>query len=77
MGYFKRSDIPFYYALADAFTIGDAYHSSIFGPTTPNRMHLFTGTSGLAVGNDGIQVAYNNDDGNVTSGKKLQLPVKK
>jgi phospholipase C len=67
MGYFKRSDIPFYYALADAFTIGDAYHSSIFGPTTPNRMHMFTGTSGLTVGNDGIQVAYNDDDGNVTS----------
>ncbi len=67
MGYFKRNDIPFYYALADAFTIGDAYHSSIFGPTTPNRMHLFTGTSGLSVGNEGIQVTTNGDDGNNTS----------
>src|SRR6202012_1386528 len=28
MGYFTRADIPFYYALADAFTICDAYHCS-------------------------------------------------
>lgn len=67
MGYFKRSDIPFYYALADAFTIGDAYYASIFGPTDPNRMHLFTGTSGLSVGNKGKQVVHNDDDGNETS----------
>ncbi|BBB61716.1 hypothetical protein UNDKW_3443 [Undibacterium sp. KW1] len=26
MGYFDRGDLPFYYALADAFTICDAYH---------------------------------------------------
>jgi phospholipase C len=25
-GYFKRQDIPFHYALADAYTVGDAYH---------------------------------------------------
>ena len=50
MGYFTRADLPFYYALADAFTICDAYHCSIFGPTNPNRMFLFTGTSGLNVG---------------------------
>src|SRR6185312_2146635 len=47
MGYFKRHDIPFYHALADAFTICDAYHCSVFGPTTPNRLHLWSGTSGL------------------------------
>jgi len=37
MGYFDRGDLPFYYALADAFTICDAYHCSIFGPTDPGR----------------------------------------
>ena len=47
MGHFTRADLPFYYALADAFTICDAYHCSIFGPTNPNRLYLFTGTSGL------------------------------
>jgi len=53
MGYFTREDLPFYYALADAFTVCDAYHSSIFGPTNPNRQFLFTGTSGLAAGQSG------------------------
>jgi phospholipase C len=38
MGYYKRSDIPFYYALADAFTICDGYHCSVIGPTDPNRL---------------------------------------
>ncbi len=62
MGYFTRADIPFHHALADAFTICDGYHCSIFGPTNPNRMYLFTGTSGLAVGDDGPQVAANPPD---------------
>jgi phospholipase C len=59
MGYFTRDDIPFYYALADAFTICDAYHCSIFGPTNPNRLFLFTGTNGLSIGNDGLQAIEN------------------
>lgn len=25
-GYFKRQDLPYHYALADAYTVGDAYH---------------------------------------------------
>jgi phospholipase C len=44
MGYHKRADIPFQFALAEAFTICDAYHCSVFGPTWPNRMYLMTGT---------------------------------
>ena len=44
MGYFTRTDLPFYYALADAFTICDGYHCSILGPTHPNRYYLMTGT---------------------------------
>ena len=46
MGYFTRNDLPFNYALADAFTICDGYHQSILGPTSPNRMYFWTGTSG-------------------------------
>ncbi|MYM97015.1 phosphocholine-specific phospholipase C [Duganella vulcania] len=45
MGYFDRGDLPFYYALADAFTICDAYHCSVFGATDPNRMYSLTGSS--------------------------------
>ncbi len=44
MGYHTRADIPFQFALAEAFTICDAYHCSVFGPTWPNRMCLMTGT---------------------------------
>lgn len=44
MGYYTRDDIPFQFALAEAFTICDAYHCSLFGPTWPNRMYWMTGT---------------------------------
>lgn len=44
MGYYTRADIPFQFALAEAFTICDAYHSSLMGPTWPNRMYWMTGT---------------------------------
>jgi phospholipase C len=44
MGYHIRADIPFQFALAEAFTICDAYHSSVLGPTWPNRMYWMTGT---------------------------------
>ncbi len=68
MGYFTRADLPFYYALTDAFTVCDAYHCSIFGPTNPNRLFLFTGTSGLAAGHDGPVVVTNlPDDENDTA----------
>ena len=49
MAHYTRNDIPFHYALADAFTICDAYHCSVFGSTDPNRYHMWTGW----VGNDG------------------------
>jgi phospholipase C len=44
MSYFERSDLPFYYALADAFTICDAYHCSVIGPTMPNRLYSWSAT---------------------------------
>lgn len=49
MSYLTRDDIPFHYALADAFTVCDAYYCSFFGPTDPNRYHMWSGW----VGNDG------------------------
>jgi phospholipase C len=44
LGYYKREDLPFYYALADAFTICDQNFCSSLTATTPNRLHLWTGT---------------------------------
>jgi phospholipase C len=49
MAHLTRSDIPFHYALADAFTVCDAYYCSLLGPTDPNRYHMWTGWAG----NDG------------------------
>jgi phospholipase C len=49
MAYLTRDDIPFHYALADAFTVCDAYHCSLMGPTDPNRYYMWTGYTG----NDG------------------------
>ncbi len=49
MAHLTRNDIPFHFALADAFTVCDAYHCSFLGATDPNRYHMWTGW----VGNDG------------------------
>lgn len=42
MGYYTAADLPFYYALADAFTICDQYHCSVIGPTDPNRCYTMS-----------------------------------
>src|SRR6478736_4458634 len=44
MGHFTRHDIPFYYALADAFTVCDQHFCGSLTGTTPNRLHFWTGT---------------------------------
>jgi phospholipase C len=53
MGYYERADLPFYYALADNFTLCDAYHCSILGPTHPNRLMANSGTIDPAGTNGG------------------------
>jgi phospholipase C len=49
MAYHTRADLPYQFALADAFTVCDNYHCSLMGPTDPNRYHMWTGWTG----NDG------------------------
>lgn len=44
MAHLTRADLPFHYALADAYTVCDAYFASVLGPTNPNRLYAFTGT---------------------------------
>jgi phospholipase C len=39
MAYYTRNDLPYYYALADAFTLCDNYFCSVMGPTDPNRLY--------------------------------------
>jgi phospholipase C len=45
MGYYRREDIPFQFALAEAFTICDAYHCSLMTGTDPNRIVSFSGSN--------------------------------
>lgn len=66
MGYFKRGDIPYYYALADAFTLCEAYHQSMMGPTNPNRLYHMSGRA--APSGDGKDVHIGNDMGDGTIG---------
>lgn len=44
MGHYTREDLPFYYALADAFTVCDQNYCSVMTSTTPNRSCFWTGT---------------------------------
>ena len=63
MAYYKASDLPYYHALADAFTICDAYHCSTLTQTYPNRLHLWTGCNGGGkVGGDPEMSNYGEDE---------------
>ncbi len=46
MGYYTREDLPVQYLLADTFTICDAYHCSVIGPTLPNRLYWLSASIG-------------------------------
>ncbi len=44
MGYYDRKDIPFYYALADAFTVCDQNFCSSLTGTSSNRSYFWAGS---------------------------------
>ncbi|WP_395348759.1 phosphocholine-specific phospholipase C [Variovorax sp. UC122_21] len=46
MGYFKEAEVPYQFALANAFTLCDEYHCSMHTGTNSNRMFHWTGTNG-------------------------------
>ena len=65
MGYFTEADLPFQFALADAFTVCDAYHCSVQAGTNPNRVYAWTGTidplqqgGGPVIGNSYDHLGY-------------------
>ncbi|MGX1547281.1 phosphocholine-specific phospholipase C [Streptomyces adustus] len=43
LGHLERADIPFHYALADNYTVCDAYFCSTLSATGPNRTYLWSG----------------------------------
>jgi phospholipase C len=68
MGYFTDQDMPFQFALAEAFTICDAYHCSFMGNTNPNRLFLWTGTNDPLQKNGGPAIYNQYDNVNYESG---------
>src|SRR2546422_4115248 len=46
IGYFEPSDHIYHVELARAFTLADHYFCAQIGPTLPNRLYLWSGTSG-------------------------------
>lgn len=51
MGYLDATDAPWMYAAATNYTVFDRWHSSILGPTFPNREYFHAGTSNGRVAN--------------------------
>lgn len=54
MGYYRETEIPFQFALANAFTICDAYHCSMHTGTNSNRLFLWTGTNGPSASGEAV-----------------------
>ncbi|MDO5692043.1 MAG: phospholipase C, phosphocholine-specific [Pseudomonadota bacterium] len=49
MAYYGRQELTFQFALAEAFTVCDAYYCSLHGGTNTNRLFFMTGTNGPGV----------------------------
>jgi phospholipase C len=61
LGFLNRHDLPYHYALADAYTIGDAYHCSVLSATGPNRTYLWGGSINASK-QHGSYTAYSGGD---------------
>ena len=61
LGYYQQQDIEFQFALANAFTIADAYHCSMQAGTNPNRLFLWSGSND-PLGQHGGPVTSNDHD---------------
>jgi len=69
MAYFAREALAFQVALADAFTLCDAYHCSFQGGTHPNRYFLNTGSIDPAGRGFGPAIYNDFDDFGPVTGK--------
>lgn len=61
LGHYTREDLPFHYALADAFTVCDHNFCSGITSTTPNRSYFWTGNI-LSEENGLTKANIRNDD---------------
>ncbi|KAI9695152.1 MAG: hypothetical protein M1820_008858 [Bogoriella megaspora] len=44
LGYYKRSDLPVHFGIAEGWTVADMYQQSVIASTTPNRVSWFSGS---------------------------------
>ena len=51
LAYYGAAELPYYYALANTFALGDRYFASVLGPTWPNRMFFHSASSFGHIGN--------------------------
>ena len=51
MGYYKSSDLPYYYSLFPQFTLCANYFCGVLSETYPNRLVLYSGTSSGNISN--------------------------
>ncbi|QXV65541.1 phospholipase C, phosphocholine-specific [Mucilaginibacter sp. 21P] len=73
LGFHTREDLPFNYALADAFTICDQHFCSSLTGTTPNRSFLWTGTI-RADQNEGSRANVWNEDSDFEAANWTTFP---
>ncbi|HVT34382.1 MAG TPA: phospholipase C, phosphocholine-specific [Nevskiaceae bacterium] len=62
MSHYSEAELPFQYALANAFTLCDDYHAAVLSSTNPNRLFMFTGTNDPSGFGGGPAVDNTNDD---------------
>ncbi|WP_369936912.1 phosphocholine-specific phospholipase C [Xanthomonas tesorieronis] len=62
LAHFERDDLPFQFALAEAFTLCDAYHCAIQAGTNPNRVFLWTGQNDPQARAGGPVIANSHDN---------------
>jgi len=61
MGHYLAGDIPFQFALAEAFTLCDAYHCSMQTGTNSNRLFLWSGTNDPSGAQGGPSIGNSHD----------------
>ncbi|CTP87012.1 phospholipase C [Xanthomonas translucens pv. phlei] len=62
LAHYERDDLPFQFALAEAFTLCDAYHCAIQAGTNPNRVFLWTGQNDPQARAGGPVIANSHDN---------------
>jgi phospholipase C len=62
LGYHTRADLPFYYRLADAFTVCDQHFCSTLTGTNPNRLHFWSGTIRAQQRSEAKPHVFNSDE---------------